>query len=701
MKLTYAEKWVSQKKALEQLTQIGNEVGLSKKNIKSLRDYLLLIPPNNEGEIRLDHIHGLWKNFQRALEEGDAAFLEHRRGYKVDRVVNVIEFAESKEFANQKRSLWKSTADNLWRIHHGTEGKGGSPPCVIVLGGAAGTGKSETTWLSAMYTRYLLGCMWNPHLEFETNPGSWVVFAIQAPKLEQAQDSLFDKLQFAIDSSPWFRENCPRRMDYNSELHWPDQRIMVMPLTGKFRAGEGKDVFWFAITEANSMPVHEKSKQLQDTSKDVLDVAVEMYTTLTNRVETRYSQTDGGFPGKGIIDSQRSHTGDFTSKMIERARSDPNILVIERALWEAKAHAYPPEEPRFLVECGDNLRPSRIIANRDLAIDPDSVIEVPERHRTRFEDDCEEALRVLAGKPTSAIGRFIPYPERITRAFEKFVERKGDLRLFKMETVNFHELFGKIGQDEAVDWDLLINQEYINSILDKTIKASVHVDMAVSGKGDAVGIGITRIVGSKVVEHGHLFNRDEGQLQEVENIRAPVYFTDAVLQVKARPGEQIDVNLLRDLIRELVRRGFNIAYGSADWLEAAAMLQAWAAMDILTDHVSVDKTPYAYYELRQAIADERWVCQPHSILDDELRNVKREMKGGRVFVNHPQNKTKDVADGAAGSIFTQSNTEAPEIYEQLEKQEETGALVSSVDSIFDDPRAKRRWRPSRSMGVLR
>ena len=83
----------------------SKEESLSEKETKVLEAYLEAIPTDADGLIRLDLLIGFLSNFQKALIENDAAFLEQRRGYKSDRIADIVEFAESAEYLEAQGDL--------------------------------------------------------------------------------------------------------------------------------------------------------------------------------------------------------------------------------------------------------------------------------------------------------------------------------------------------------------------------------------------------------------------------------------------------------------------------------------------------------------------------------------------------------------------------------------------------------------------
>lgn len=647
MQASYSRKKVGREKAVDLMRTFAREERLSLRQVKILESYLRAIPSDSRGFIRLDKLLGLLDNFQRAIAENDAVFLEQRRGYRTDHVADVIEFAESREFCGLKGSLWTSTKEDLWRIFHHEP-----PPFEVLLTGAAGTAKSTKSWISTGYSLYLLSCLWNPQLEMGMAPVDEIFLIFQSMRLATATDTLYERLKRAVDTSPYFRGNFPRNKQKASELLFPNH-VTVKPVSGATDAVLGLNVIAGVITEINFMPVRRDSVKLLYTDKQIFDVGMEMYRNLRNRIIGRYKQLieRGDFVGRLILDSARNHTNDFAARKIEHAKKDKTILVIDRTLWNARSHEYPPGTPSFLVELGTDFRPARMIGSREEAEDPENVIEIPEVFRAECEQDLEQALKDLAGVPSTSTGRFLPFPKEISLAQERHVERTGGLTLFKAQDVSFQEVFGITTYDpkrDRLDWELLLNYEYLNVLkLEGDNRYCAHVDMSLSG--DATGLAVGRIVDTAVIDKAHYFNPDESRLKQIENLVSPIYMIDGVLRIHARPGEQIDINIITDLVLEL-NTHINIAYGSADWMESAAMLQSWRANRITTGRVSVDKSPASYFEVKHAVREGRILFPPHQMLDRELRRLKRITQGGTIKIDHEPTESKDCADAVAGVV---------------------------------------------------
>ncbi|MBI4962466.1 MAG: hypothetical protein HY913_04255 [Desulfomonile tiedjei] len=686
------------------MTKLATQNGSSHKGRQIVEKYVESIPADSNGNIRLDQIYGLLDNLQRAVSEGDASFLQQKRGYKFTRVVDVIEFCESKGFFSAKREIWPSTKDSLWKIFHGDP-----EPLEVVLTGSAGSGKSSVVVYAFGYMSYLLGSLHSPHAEFDLMPSSIIHLAIQSRTQDIAQDAIFRKLKWYVDESPWFNEFFPRKKDINNKIIFVGSNIEIITLTGNTDSGLGKDIIACAITEAGFFDVVKGSVKLQHSDKQIWDGANEAYTVLKNRMETRFSRPDGGYWGKLFIDSSANYEGDFTDRKVEQARTDKSILVINRKLWESKP-GYPPDEPRFLVQLPTDSSPARLLNSIQetddyspeidpALLDNDEYLEqelgairVPVRHLQRFKDDIEQALKDLAGIRSAKTSRFIPFGDKISLASTSFNERTRGEQIFLLDNVSLRDLFGTGGED--VDWSKLINYHYLEQInMGGEFNFSVHVDASLSG--DATGIAFTRIIDTVLVDKSQVYNQAAGQLETIENAEMAVYCVDGLLRIFARAGEHIELKVIQNLILHL-KEYITIKYASADWMDLQFALQEWRNRGIpYVQPVSVDKSPASYFTLKNAIRDERVLWPYHEVMDREARRLQRIIKGGRIQIDHPSGTTesKDVIDAIAATVGVLSRTEARIRLMEKKEQEEVGDEIDQAPRrrVYHSRRGGRRY----------
>lgn len=645
------------------MRQTAESLRLNKKAQSLFSDYASRIPViDKDRNYRADQLEGYLDNFRIAMRKKNLKWLREKRGFKCV-PVDVITHAEHEYFLGQDG--WESSNETLWKVFHEDP-----EPDEVVLTGSTGTGKSWVGYQIIGYINYLLNCLHNPQLEFGLSKNSSIFLVFQSMRQDTANDSLFDPLHQAITHSPYYSDHCPRRKDkekVNTSLIFHNN-VHIVNLTGALTSAIGKNLFAIVITEANFMKKTKNSVFLADSNKEILDQAAEMHATAKNRSSDRFKLEDGTIPGLVVVDTARNYVGDFTDQRIDRAKADPNhivetdlestfirgngILAISRTLWGAKKHKYPATESRFIVERATDIRPARILKKREDAEDPNNIFTVPVRHLPEFEEDIEGAARDLAGEPSTKTGRFIPFPEKISAAQQRWVDKypdAGGKGLFRVNDISLAEFFA-----EGFDPDRLINKEFIKRITPEgEFNWSAHLDTALSG--DACGLALGRVVDSVSLAKASYWNATEGRERTIEGVRAAIYQVDGILRIYAKPGEQIDINIIRDLVLELnaLLPGC-VKYGTADWMESAATLSAWRVAGISANFLSVDgrggKPPVDFFELKHATKEERLIVVPHEYADREWRRLIRIIQGGRVKVDHPPGESKDCIDGVTGVV---------------------------------------------------
>lgn len=335
--------------------------------------------------------------------------------------------------------------------------------------------------MAMAYMLYLLSCFYNPQLEYDLAPGSSIVFIQQSKTLMLAKKVCFDQFAERLRHSKYFTKQFMFDPQIKSELVFP-KGIHVYPLGGGDTSALGMNVFGGTLDELNYMERVTGSAYTRYTGGEEYDQAERVYTSVVRRIKSRFMQK-GKVPGKLLLVSSTNYPGDFTDRKMEEAKTDKTIFVMHYSQWAAlPADRFSGE--RFLVEVGNDHKRSRVIANREEAIDGEDVIDVPEEFRTDFERDIDAALRDLAGIAASTKHPFIPHKESIVRAGVEHKKLTGGLSLFLQEEVVLNRLFPV--DEGPPDWSRLVSDEYLEQvILDRTYVTALHVDVSLSG--DAAG----------------------------------------------------------------------------------------------------------------------------------------------------------------------------------------------------------------------
>lgn len=609
-------------KAIASFVVLSKEAGLPHTESKAF-DLLIKSIPSHKLEdgtlvMLTQDIRDFISNWIRAVREKDFSFLYQSRGLRVGRIVDIEEFAESKEYFNQKGYIRPKIKYELQRLFE----TDGDPYVEAVLTGAIGIGKNYFGDLAIGYMVYVLSCFHNPQLEHDLAPGSSIVFIQQSITQTLAKKVVFGQFAERLKLSPYFQKYFPYDPKVMSELRFP-KNIYVYPVGGSDTGAIGMNVYGGVIDELNFMAKTQDSVRTRLTHDDEYDQAERVYSALIRRMKSRFLQK-GKLPGKLLLISSVHYPGDFTDRKIKEAETDKTIFVMKYAQWEVlPANRFCGDT--FLVEVGNELKQTRIVEHVLEATDEDDVINIPIEYKAEFERDIEAAMRDLAGIATGTRHPFIPYREKIEQAQLHFEETFGG-QLFKVNEC----VIDRIVDLNAPDFWELVNPDYLkNNIVDTTHPFAVHIDVGISN--DAAGLGIGRIVGYKLLPATKFFNEKTGEFVELKDIRAPIYQIDGLLRIKAPPNGEVDLELVRDLVLWL-RGELYIKWGTMDSYQSTMMIQAFKKARIRAGVLSVDTSVAPYTEVKLAIKDERLFIPRHPTLAQELREVEKTEKGK---IDHP------------------------------------------------------------------
>lgn len=632
-------------KAVSMFVMLSKEVNLPHTEQKAF-DLLIKSIPSHELDngisvMTIQDISDFTSNWIRAVREKDFSFLHQSRGLRVGRIVDIEEFAESKEYFNQKGYIRPKIKYELQRLFETKD----DPYIEAVLTGAIGIGKNYFGDIAIGYMVYVLSCYHNPQLEYDLAPGSSIVFIQQSMTQTLAKKVVFGQFAERLKLSPYFQKYFPYDPKVMSELRFP-KNVYVLPIGGSDTGAIGMNVYGGLIDELNFMAKTQDSAHVKYTTDDEYDQAERVYSALIRRMKSRFMQK-GKLPGKLLLVSSVHYPGDFTDRKIKEAETDSSIFVMKYAQWEV----LPADRfcgDKFLVEVGDELKQTRIVDDVVEATDEDDVIEIPVEYKAEFERDIEAAMRDLAGIATGTKHPFIPYREKIEEAQLNF-ERICEGQLFKFNSC----IIDRVLDVNSPDFWLLVNEEYIrNNIIDPALPFALHIDVGVTN--DAAGVAIGRIIGYKLLPATKFFNEKTREFIELKDIRAPIYQIDGLLQIKAPPNGEVDLELVRDLVLWL-RGELFIKWGTMDSYQSTMMMQAFKKARIRSGILSVDTSIAPYTEVKLAIKDNRLLLPRHLVTAQELREVEKTEKGK---IDHPANGSKDCADAIAGVVYILQTKEA-------------------------------------------
>ena len=256
----------------------------------------------------------------------------------------------------------------------------------------------------------------------------------------------------------------------------------------------------------------------------------------------------------------------------------------------------------------------------------DQVLKIPELYLKEFRNEPEKALRDLAGIPPAVGDPFISLAYKTEQARERWQAKHPGLDGPLSPTNKVAQWF------RATD----------------RLKRVAHIDMAYSGQGDALGFAM-----------GHV-----REVVLIEGEYKPYIVMDLLMRIKAPGGGEIFIGDIRRFIYDLKAKdkyNFNLVKVTMDGFQSTDTMQQLARNRIESELVSVDKDMLPYYDLREALYEDRIEFPPYYSnlrVGDESSQVEIVIKEMSELVDnvrkidHPDGGSKDVADAVAGCVYT-------------------------------------------------
>lgn len=479
--------------------------------------------------------------------------------------------------------------------------------------GAIGIGKTTMASVILPYMAHWVLCLKDPQDFYDLLPGSRIAFMQMSTSEDQALETVFGDIKARIEHCDWFVNNYTFDPKFTKQIRFKQKDIWILPGNSAETTFEGYNILGGILDEADS---HKKTKE-----KDYADVG---YDTIDNRISSRYQ--DRGF--LLVIGQMKSATGFAHKKYNEFQRMD-NAHTVRMTIWESLGWH------KFLNPDGSrnsfwyDIKRKEIVPKEMaelIAADSTNLIEVPEFYRDKFENNPEKALRDLAGIPPAAGDAFISLGYKIDEAVQRWQER--------------YDYIGSPVTEDPVrpqfeDWFKAPD----------SLKRAVHLDIAYSAEGDALGLAM-----------GHVHH-----IVEIDGEEKPYIVFDFLLRMKAAPGTEIMLSEARRYIYDLKEEfGFKIRGVTMDGFQSTETKQQLRKRRFHTDYVSVDKSKLPYEDLRDALYEDRIEFPPYMTYlfkgaDETVQIAVKEiseLEDGEKKVDHPVNGSKDVADAMAGVVTT-------------------------------------------------
>ena len=581
---------------------------------------------------------------------------------------------ENEYFAGSLTRMWDSWKELFVEIYEKNYFE-------ILLGGAIGKGKTAFARLCHVYSMYLLTCYGIPQRAFRGMMDTDIILMLNMnTNDDKAKDAYFNSLRVLIYSIPYFRDEMKIPTYLVNEVRIPSKGILSKFSGATRTAAESEHLVFVIYDEINLYEMVENSKRALGENKDgkhMYDAAEVVYEAGVRRMRTRYmlpakDGTEWGqmpLPCKVIPLCRETYPNSFMRrrmKEVSRLGLDTMgiTMVIEGPEWGPKPKSMYCGR-KFYVRTGTLGESARILKPEEVEAEKEKellakgrsedeqfqVIECPVEWRDLANKDIAEFLRDICGIPTEAIGQFFRDRSCIYRAhrmadpengipaeccMHPFTEEVTDLR--SGGSLMFERLARRVqdSNDREKFWH--------EPLVDPGMPRFAHLDVGLTG--DPLGLAVGHMRGIKNVTR---FGGDGQATTE----RAPITWFDLVLRVVPVPGQEIQLAQVRQILFKLREWGYRFQKITSDSFQSRDGLQAFAAVGIDTDILSVDVTPVPYKQTRSAYQEDRISMYPHPPLEGELveLEIKRTNKtrdGQKVeMIDHPPRGMKDEADACA------------------------------------------------------
>lgn len=481
---------------------------------------------------------------------------------------------------------------------------------LAIITGAIGIGKSTIGAITLCYLCHWLLCLKDPQGFLGLLKGSKIAVMMMSTKGKQVRDVVFGDVKEMINGSPWFRDH-PYDRAFKNEIRF-DGNVWIIPGDSTETTFEGYNVLCGIIDEIDSHQVTPNK-----------DYAEQGYSTIYGRMSSRFDRR-----GFLLLIGQKKKAEGFAARKFDEFTERDDAYATQMTIWESRGDAYYKERgPDGRAACFYYDRVRKMIVPDEMVAQhgDDGLLRVPNMYLPDFKTDPVKALRDLGGYPPSVEDPFFVMQHKIQEAEDRWVE----------ENPGRENPFDRLG---------VIDPSWIAS---SSTPRTVHLDAAYASGGDAYGLCMAHVSGAVEVD---------GELK-------PIIEVDCLLRIQAAPGSEISFSTVRSILYDLRGRGkFNIELVTYDGLEGKDNEQQLRKKGFKVRALSVDKTTEPYYQLKDAVYEDRITYPPYYVplrrgspdpdVDILVRELSQLVDMG-IKIDHPvPHGSKDVADCVAGVTYT-------------------------------------------------
>jgi hypothetical protein len=506
-----------------------------------------------------------------------------------------------------------------------------------MMTGAIGIGKTTFASIALPYMVHWVLCLRDPQAFFQLLPGSRIAFMQMSTSEDQAREVIFGDIFARINHSPWFKKH-PHDPGYKNQIRWTDKDIWIVPGDSAETTFEGYNILGGILDEMDSHRVTTKK-----------DYAEDGYNTISNRISSRFQDR-----GLFILIGQMKQEKGFAARHYASMLKDDASYTSRMTIWESfgwdKYLRDDGSRDSFWFDARRKIEIPMLVAESVVNKD---FMEIPNLYRKQFMSDPDKALKDLAGIPPKVGNPFVGMIHLLDIPREKWMARFA---------VDSPPVAGTLSMPAFAPWLRATDR----------LPRVVHVDIAYSDTGDALGLAM-----------GHV-----RELKEVDDELQPYIVFDVIIRMRPLPGREIILGDVRKIIYHLRDDlKFRIKKVTLDGFQSTDTVQQLQKRRIDADYLSVDKSLLPYQDLRDAIYDQRIEWPPYEVamsytdtklVDIVYQEITQLVDNGKK-IDHPVGGSKDVADAMAGVAHTLMGDRSYRRGVSLKSRTATGANTLESD----------------------
>lgn len=511
----------------------------------------------------------------------------------------------------------------------------------VILSGSIGVGKSTIAEILLLRKLYELSCYKNINAKFKLMSTASIMFLYFSINKDTANATGFGSIRAWVDSSPYFRNNFPRKQRIDSLLVFPEG--VTIAYGSRSSDAIGRNLICSIMDEANFL------SSSGDNKSGNIEKALEMFAGMVNRSNSRFIIDGGDNYSLNILVSSSTHENSATEQQIRNSVGDEHTISAAPSQWEVKPDKF--SKKYFYVFKGNNYMDPCIVESTDDVNNVKISLGMKKNNYLDGLSDLESIEKIIESFPPHQRDMFLKVPEELKHGFEiNLIRSLQDLggvsvqasgKLFTSPVVYNNCIDSKLSHPflapEIVisTGDTIEIRDYLRdnwSIRCPERPRYIHIDQ--SYRTDSTGI--TSIYLDSIIEE--------------EGVKKPVFAVDFMLRINPpKPPRKIAIYKIRNFVVYLANVvNMKIGKVTYDIFNSEESRQILEEMGLNVGYQSVDRTDKAYLDLVEIMYEGRLKIYDSPILRHELFNLVHYRDKRKV--DHPKTVQDSSYDGKGSSV---------------------------------------------------